>query len=295
MKTNLPPVCPCVTPRRPVHGTHSWSSPAAGGLSPVRWSPAVKTAGGSEHCWTNQSGHVISHCSISVNLSRCRTFAAWDKSVLPGPSQEVPDALGPAGALFQLLWTRQFIWVRFYIALWDGNFLRFGQLHVGNTGSFIWPHSYHLQLIPSYSWGFLITEQEAPFQWKQYTKCNKTCYTSCDWTSVSYERMACIQIMYTSVLIHSWLVCTDGEVKSPESSVCQGRGSRCSFLDFNPSHNPKFSLSLVQRMEGLLHSLKTVSLWRPPRTATPERLKCVRIYLSTDVQVILHWLQVHFS
>lgn len=70
--------------------------------------------------------------------------------------------------------------------------------------------------------------------------------------------------MYTSVLIHSWLVCTDGEVKSPESSVFQGQGSRCSFLDFNPNHNPKFSLSLVQLMEGLRHSraMLETEFWR---------------------------------
>lgn len=69
MNTNLPPVCPCVRPRRPVHGTHSWSSPAAGGLCPVRWSPAVKMAGGSEHCWTNQSGHEPSIIAASVWIS----------------------------------------------------------------------------------------------------------------------------------------------------------------------------------------------------------------------------------
>lgn len=56
------------------------------------------------------------------------------ESCLPGFGQEVLDALGPAEAFLLLLWTQRLLRVRLYVALWDGNFLWFGQLHDGQRG-----------------------------------------------------------------------------------------------------------------------------------------------------------------
>lgn len=54
---------------------------------------------------------------------------------LPGFGQEVLDALCPAEAFLQLLWTKRLLGIGLNVALWDGNFLWFGQLHVGKMGS----------------------------------------------------------------------------------------------------------------------------------------------------------------
>lgn len=60
-----------------------------------------------------------------MSVSECR---------LPGFGQEVLDALGPAEAFLQLLWTQRFLGVGLDVTLGDGNFSRFGELHVGETG-----------------------------------------------------------------------------------------------------------------------------------------------------------------
>lgn len=59
--------------------------------------------------------------------------------LLPGSGQEVLDALGALPAFLQLLWTQGVLRVRLDVTLWDGNLLRFGELHVGNTSQLQWP------------------------------------------------------------------------------------------------------------------------------------------------------------
>lgn len=59
------------------------------------------------------------------------------RGLLPGPGQEVPDALGAPPALLQLLWTQGLLRVGPDVALRDGNLLRFGELQVGNTSELL--------------------------------------------------------------------------------------------------------------------------------------------------------------
>lgn len=53
--------------------------------------------------------------------------------LLPGSGQKVLDALSALPAFLQLLWTQGLLRVRLDVTLRDGNLLRFGKLHVGNT------------------------------------------------------------------------------------------------------------------------------------------------------------------
>lgn len=60
--------------------------------------------------------------------------AELDKShLLPRSGQEVLDALSALPAFLQLLWTQWLLRVGLDVTLRDGNLLRFGKLHVGNT------------------------------------------------------------------------------------------------------------------------------------------------------------------
>lgn len=60
-------------------------------------------------------------------------FSQQTEVRIPGPGEKVLDAFRPPAAFLQLLWAQRLLWVRLHVALWDHNFVRFGQLHVGRT------------------------------------------------------------------------------------------------------------------------------------------------------------------